>query len=247
MVDGFDFDLQPEASPRKVMNVFYLIDVSGSMYGGKIESINQVMPEIMQTIKKINDDNADNAEVRVSCMTFSDDCQWMYDTPTTPDNFVWIPQSTQGCTSMGEACIVLESKLHRNAYLNSSTGHKNPAIILLSDGEPTDDFQGGLAKLKSNNWFKVATKVAIAIGNDANDEVLSQFTGNKELVLRVHNVDALKKMLKVVSGTVSKIGNKSAGADSCIDQVKDEVTAHVNSTSGAEVASSNANVLDEWD
>ena len=66
-------------------------------------------------------------------------------------------------------------------------------FFLLSDGEPTDNYKHGLEKLKQNNWFKKAIKVAVAIGEDANKAVLAEFTGNKEAVLTVHTPEALTK------------------------------------------------------
>ena len=91
------------------------------------------------------------------------------------------------------------------------TSEITPAIFLLSDGEPTDEYASELSKLKENNWFKKAIKVAVAIGEDANRDVLAGFTGNKEAVLTVHTPEALTKMIRFVSVTASQIGSRSSG------------------------------------
>jgi hypothetical protein len=83
---------------------------------------------------------------------------------------------------------------------------------LLSDGEPTDDFDGGLEELKKNNWFKQAIKVAVAIGDDANQDILAKFTGSKESVLEVHNAKMLKKMIRFVSVRASQVASSSVQA-----------------------------------
>ncbi len=93
----------------------------------------------------------------------------------------------------------------------SVAGSFAPAIFLLSDGEPTDEYQKELGRLKENNWFKKAIKVAVAIGDDANKDVLAEFTGNKEAVITVHTPEALTKMIRFVSVTASQIGSKSSG------------------------------------
>ena len=67
-------------------------------------------------------------------------------------------------------------------------------------------------KLKQNNWFKKAIKVAIAIGEDANKTVLADFTGNVESVITVHSPEALKKWIQFVSVRASEIGSKSSNA-----------------------------------
>ena len=46
--------------------------------------------------------------------------------------------------------------------MGDEAGSFTPAIFLLSDGEPTDDYQHELKKLKENNWFKKAIEVSFA-------------------------------------------------------------------------------------
>ena len=72
---------------RRQMNLFYLIDCSGSMRGNKIESINQVMPDIMRTIADIDESNKDNAQIKVACLEFSSGCQWKYPQPVLANDF----------------------------------------------------------------------------------------------------------------------------------------------------------------
>ena len=48
-------------------------------------------------------------------------------------------------------------------------------------------------------------KIAISIGQDADDDVLYEFTGNKELVLQANNSTALVKMIKWASTTASMV------------------------------------------
>ena len=135
--------------------------------------------------------------------------------------------------------------------MQSASGSYAPAIILLSDGAPTDDFESGLAVLKNNNWFKAAIKVAVAIGEDADKNVLAQFTGTSEAVFTVHNIDALKQIIRVVAVTSSQIGSKSstAGDTTKQDQVIEEVKSAVENIGGAEVASAPTSTTsyDDWD
>jgi len=59
-----------------------------------------------------------------------------------------------------------------------------PAIFLLSDGEPTDDYKKHLADLKNNNWFKKAIKAAVAIGDDAKPTLRYKLRGTPHSILR---------------------------------------------------------------
>ena len=137
--------------------------------------------------------------------------------------------------------------------MQSASGSFAPAIILLSDGGPTDNYEAGLAKLQANNWFKSAIKIAIAIGDDADKEVLKKFTGNSEAVITVHNIDALKQIIRVVAVTSSQIGSKSSTAGDVTkqEQVIKDVQDATQNIDGAEATDSTSTVdssqyIDDW-
>jgi uncharacterized protein YegL len=201
--------LDNERPPRRKMVLFFLIDKSGSMSGSKIGSVNDAIENVLPMIGEISDENPD-AEINVAALEFSTGTHWLYDEPKDAKEFIWQQVEAEGLTSLGEACSELYSKLSRKTgFLTSSTGYYNPVIILLSDGGPTDNFEAGLAKLKQNKWYINAIKIAIAIGDDADKNVLKDFTGSFESVITVHNIDALKAMIKVVAITSSQIGSTS--------------------------------------
>ena len=238
---------------RRKMILFFLIDTSGSMSGKKIQSVNDAIENVLPIIGEISDENPD-AEINIAAMKFSTGVDWVYNEPKEAKDFIWQPVSPEALTSLGEACRELSRKLSRsNGFMPTSTGsgYYAPAIILLSDGGPTDDFQGGLKVLKENSWFKNAIKVAIAIGDDADEDVLKDFTGSSEAVIKVHNIDALKTMIRVIAVTSSQIGSKSssAGDASKQDEAIKEITESVKDTDGAEstAAPATGDNYDDWD
>ena len=214
--------------PRRTMTLFFMVDTSGSMSGRKIGAVNESIQEVLPMINEISAANPD-AEIKVAALQFSSGTSWVYDEPKLASDFVWQDVSAMGSTDLGEACRELCSKLSKSGFMKSASGSYAPAIILLSDGEPTDDFDSGLAKLQENNWFKHAIKIAIAIGDDANKEKLAQFTGTSEAVFPVHNIDALKKMIRIVAVTSSQVGSQSSSVGDenkqgrTIDLIKDEI------------------------
>jgi uncharacterized protein YegL len=118
----------------------------------------------------------------------------------------------------------------KDKFLSAPSASVAPAIILMSDGEPTDDYKKGLSELQENKWYKYAIKVAVAIGEDANIDVLKEFTGNIEAVTAVHTPEALRKWIRFVSITSAQIGSKSqpmqdgqieSKQETMIDQMKD--------------------------
>lgn len=221
--------------PRRTMTLFFLIDKSGSMSGQKIGAVNDAVVNVLPMLDDITANNPD-AEIKIAALEFSTNASWLYSEPKLACDFAWRDVLAGGLTSLGEAFSQLESKLHQNGgFMGSGSGSYAPAIILLSDGGPTDDYQVGLTKLQQNNWFKSAIKVAIAIGNDANKNILAEFAGNPEGVFEVHNIDALKQIIRIVAVTSSQIGSKSSSAGDATknDQVIAEVAKQIDNVDGA--------------
>lgn len=245
--------LDNESIPRRKMTLFFMIDTSGSMCGAKIGSVNDAIENVLPMIGEISDENPD-AEINVAALEFSTTTHWLYDEPKGAKEFIWQQVEADGLTSLGEACEELNKKLSRNGgFMSSPSGCFAPAIILLSDGGPTDNFEAGLKTLQANNWYKNAIKIAIAIGDDADMDVLKEFTGSSEAVIKVHNIDALKKMIRIIAITSSQIGSKSTSATDATkqEQVIEEVNKAANDVDGAETANSPApaagDSYDEWD
>lgn len=203
--------------PRRTMVLFFVVDTSGSMSGAKIGTVNSAIEEIVPELKDISESNAD-AQIKVATLSFSTGAKWIDSAPVAAENFRWNYLDANGVTDLGEACRQLNEKLSRNAFMSDATGSFAPAIFLMSDGEPTDNYKRGLDILKQNNWFKKAIKVAIAIGDDANQQVLADFTGNVEAVITVHSPEALKKWIQFVSVRASEIGSKSSNAGTGLNE-----------------------------
>ena len=245
--------LDNESIPRRKMTLFFVIDTSGSMVGSKIGSVNDAIENVLPMIGEISDENPD-AEINVAALEFSTGTRWLYDEPKDAKEFIWQQVEADGLTSLGEACRELNHKLSRNGgFMSSPSGCFAPAIILLSDGGPTDDFAGGLQVLQGNSWFKNAIKIAIAIGDDADKDVLKQFTGSLEAVITVHNIEALKKMIRIIAITSSQIGSKSSTAGDVTkqDQVIKDVQDAAKNIDGADTADSTATLdssqyIDDW-
>lgn len=212
-----------ETTPAEVrtMVLFFVVDTSGSMAGEKIGTVNDAIRDVIPEIQDISENNAD-AEIKIATLTFSTGAQWICDEngeakPKKAEEYYWSDLNAGGTTSLGEACRQLNEKLSRNAFMNEVAGSYAPAIFLLSDGAPNDDYKSGLEKLKQNNWFKNAIKVAVAIGKEANKSVLADFTGDAESVIEVHTPQELRKWIQFIALRSSQIGSQSSPVDDYAD------------------------------
>ncbi len=207
--DPFDFDDDPLGATgvsRKSLVIFFMIDTSGSMKGTKIGELNTIMEELIPEIRRVGE--ADT-EVKVAVLTFSTDVKWMYPEPIPIEEFEWVRLNASGVTSMGAAFKELSSRMSRNSFLNSPSLSFAPVIFLMTDGYPSDDYEEGLKALSVNSWYKFGLKAALGIGNEANDDMLAEFTGSADTVVHAYSGNQLAQMIKIVAVTASQIGSKS--------------------------------------
>ena len=236
------FDLG-EGIARQELNVIFVIDNSGSMEGEKIGAVNNAIRDVMSIMPDIQDDTGD-ATIKISAMTFSDDAQWVYDEQKTVEEFKWRDIGTDGSTDLSAAYDELSKYLckRESGGQMPDIGGVAPIIILMTDGMPTSyDWEEHLAALKKKGWFKVALKYAIAIevNTDEARDVLSKFTGNPETVLTVYTAEALRRVIKVIAVTASKVKSTSANVGSGV--------GNNNQVAQAEIAKNLEEVADvEW-
>ncbi len=204
MSDDF-MDSAPIA--KKTFVIFLIVDTSGDMVAERIYIVNQAIREVLPIIRDISNKSVD-VEIKIAIQTFDSVAKWITPNPVSLNDYNYKDIQAGGCASMGEAFVELNSKLKEDAFLSSEVGNLAPAIILLSDTTPTDDYQKGLDVLKQNKWYNSAIKVGFAISCEAEKDILEDFTGNKELVIEVENNFQLKNIIKFVSGKVAKIGIK---------------------------------------
>ena len=204
MEDDFLDTMEPA---KKSMTIFFLIDVSGSMKGTKIGSLNGTMEELLPSLIGVGEASTD---VKIAIMKFSTDVEWVTPEPVRIEEYqYWNRLEAEGLTFMGDAFMELSRKLSRSTFLNSPSLSFAPVIFLLSDGSPNDDWKKGLETLKQNKWFQHGLKIALGIGSKVNMEVLRAFTGNDELAVQAKNADQLRELIKLLAVTSSQIGSRS--------------------------------------
>src|SRR5437764_1234634 len=76
----------------------------------------------------------------------------------------WTDLSADGQTDMGKALSILADEMKMPPMSERALP---PVLVLISDGQPTDNFEKGLKQLLAQPWGKKAVRIAIAIGEDA--------------------------------------------------------------------------------
>lgn len=196
---SLDKDWKPPVA-RRPLHFILVADCSGSMDGEKIQSLNQVVRDVIPAMVAANNENA-FAEVLVRVLCFSSGAFWRVSTPTSIMNFHWEDLSADGVTDLGAALDLLAADL---TTANLGRRNRPPILVLLSDGGPTDDWESALQRFNATEWGKPGrtVRVAIAIGVDADEGVLARFTGSPGTVFLVRNARQLTDVIQWVSITL---------------------------------------------
>ena len=131
------------------LHFIWIADSSGSMdTDGKIQALNTAIREAIPHMQKVADDNP-NAQVLVRAIQFASGAQWHISQPTPVDDFKWTDLSAQGETDMGKALSMVADQLKIPPMTDRALP---PVLVLVSDGQPTDDFNKGLQELMEQPW-----------------------------------------------------------------------------------------------
>ncbi len=189
------------------LHFIFIADCSTSMAGDKIQSLNHAIREAIPHMREVAHGNP-NAEVLVRSVKFSTGAQWHHSQPTNVDLFEWTDLSVDGQTDMGRALSLVAEVLKTPPMPERALP---PVLVLVSDGEPTDDFDTGLRTLMNEPWGKKAVRLAISIGDSARKDVLQKFIGHAELPpLQANNADQLVRYIRWASTAVLQAASAPA-------------------------------------
>jgi uncharacterized protein YegL len=189
------------------LHFVFIADCSGSMSGDKIQSLNHAIRESIPHMREVARGNP-NAEVLVRSVKFSTGAQWHHSQPTNVEQFEWTDLSVEGQTDMGRALALVADALKTPPMPERALP---PVLVLVSDGQPTDDFDGGLRALMAQPWGKKAVRLAIAVGERARKDVLQKFIGHAELQpLQANNAEQLVKFIRWASTAVLQAASAPA-------------------------------------
>ena len=176
---------------------------------GKIQSLNTAARDAIPHMRDAAKENP-NAEVHVRVLRFGNNPVWEGGDADL-DQFTWHDlKADQGTTSLGATLKELARQLKMPPMPDRALP---PVLLLMSDGQPTDNFRAGLKELMAEPWGIRAVRLAIAIGADADRQVLQDFIGTPELKpLEANNPEALTRYIRWAS--TQAIKSASSGGSS---------------------------------
>ena len=123
------------------IHFFWMVDCSGSMYGEKIGIVNNTIQECIPQMRSAAENNP-NAQLMIRALQFSTGASWITTNPIPVEDYSWETMDAEGLTSLGKAFDLLAAQLSIPPMPERALP---PVVVLLSDGQPTDDYKESLA------------------------------------------------------------------------------------------------------
>ena len=179
--------------------VILLLDVSGSMAGESIASLNKAVNEMIESFKS---EGALETEIQVAVITFGGNGANLV-LPLTPAKNITSPTLTaNGMTPMGAALTMAKNMLE-NKEIIPSKGYR-PTVVLISDGAPNDAWEQPMEDFISSGRSSKCDRMAMAIGTSQDDPVLNKFlSGTENNVFLANDASGISQFFKMVTMSVS--------------------------------------------
>jgi len=181
--------------------VYLLLDVSGSMTGEPITSVENCVSMLVNALRG---EPQALETAYLSVITFDDIAKQVV--PLTDLTSFQEPQlKASGATYLGAALDLLASKLDTEVKKTTfeEKGDWKPLVFIMTDGQPNDDWKKGADEVKKRK----PTVVACAAGFDANTKILKQITENVVQLGSTSSSD-IAAFFKWVTASISKGSQK---------------------------------------
>lgn len=187
----------PQAKPLPVV---LLLDVSGSMYGAKIEALYTATKEMIHTFAQTQ---TRELEVQVSIITFGKriELHTPFIDAQSLDAKGIEPFVPDGPTPIGIALRMAKDMLEDSETTPSPS--YIPAVVLVSDGLPTDSWEDELNNFIHTGKSSKTQRFAVGIQEAANSNVLRAFTGNANTIFNADGADGIIEYFKTISMSIS--------------------------------------------
>ncbi len=186
---------------------------------GKIEALNTALREALPHLREISARNP-FVQIFVRALVFANGARWHIARPTPVEELHWSDVPAAGQTDLGAALQLLVSQLRTPPMQPRAFP---PVIVLISDGQPTDDYDASLAGLLAEPWGRRAVRLAIAIGEDADMAMLQEFIADDALhPFKANDPEHLAYLVRFTSVVASRLVSEPAPDGKELSQLADE-------------------------
>lgn len=191
---------------EKSLYFIWMIDCSGSMnIDNRLDYVKEGMKCVISEIE--GKCRLDNITLNFGVIKFSDTAVWNVEIGEKINDSIYEDMNPGGITSLGSAIDMVSSELNK---INIDYRTLTPVIFLITDGMPTDNYEGAVERLLVNSVGKNSYKDVIVLGGDVCEEHMCKF------------VDDISRKPKIVLQKEHIIESICSQAISGVEYVKDK-------------------------
>lgn len=178
--------------------IHLLIDTSGSMQGEKIDALNGAVAEMLRAFAG---EERMETVIEVGVINFGGDQARVFLPPTRAVDIRWTPLSAEGYTPLGGALRLAKAQIEDKTVTPSNA--YRPTVILISDGEPNDDWEQAMEDFTGQGRSAKCDRMAMAIGARADAQVLRRFIqGTRHSLFTAGDAAHLHKFFQKVTMSI---------------------------------------------
>jgi uncharacterized protein YegL len=167
-----------------------VLDCSGSMAGAAIDQLNKGLALLAQELKA---DSIASKRVRLLVLEFGgqDEARIAGDWIDAME-FAAPALTANGTTPTGQAVDLALAKIEeeKQRFKQAGVAYTRPWLFLMSDGVPTDEWQGAADRCRQAEKANKVAIFPIAVGEEAHTATLGEFSGKGEAAVK--RLDGLK-------------------------------------------------------
>ena len=184
-----------------------LLDTSGSMAGKPIDQLNAGLLAFRDSLQE---DKLASLRVEIAIITFGNQAKISQDF-ITADQFNPLPQSASGSTPMGAAINLGLDLLEKRKQLYKAAGttYFRPWILLVTDGEPTDEWQAAAQRIHQSESRKGVAFFAVGV-EDANMNKLTLIAPKERPPKPLSGLD-FKSLFLWLSKSLTNVSHSKVG------------------------------------
>lgn len=181
---------------KSVWPIVFVIEASDNMAGERMALLKDVMEECHDLLLDAAGNNPD-FKLKIAAIKYGDSAKLLTDGYVSISQLDWTDITdidVCGEANLGKAIELLDTELQRRKIIEDTNMYRFtiPTVVFFASSSSADDYLTALSNAGKNRLFRLARKVCVAIGDEADKDMLAKIAGNIEAVIGPDMVEALK-------------------------------------------------------
>jgi uncharacterized protein YegL len=185
--------------------IYLLLDTSGSMRGVPVQAVHRGV-ELFKN--EVETDTMAKETVHVGIISFGGSAKMLTGGIVPIEQFQVPDLQARGNTPLGEALTLLNESIEQDVKLakkGESKGDWKPLVFILTDGKPTDEWQGPRQAIKARQDRKVVNVITVGCGPKVDEQTLKEIAIGPSFQMEDMSEEAFRQFFEWVTSTAKSV------------------------------------------